>query len=462
MAVFPRAVALVLVASACTSGGVASTSTVSPTDAASPVAPEPGGIVRTPSDPDYLVHLRGDATGRTWRGWEEVAFTNTDAAPLDLVWLRLWSNGIDGCDPKAISISDPSSGSLAAPTVGCTAVRVDLDAPLEPGARTSLRFDLRILVPSRNDRFGAAHGMSLLGTPLPTLAVHDDRGWHLDPFVAFGESFYSVVGSYRVTLDVPKDLATPTTGSTEGVRTAADREIRTFVAEDSRDFEWAAGAFRELTDRVGDTLVRVSYLPDLVGDQDAARMLGVARDAMTTFRDAFGPYPYPEVDVVLTAFRRYGGMEYPQLVFVNPKATYLTHELAHQWWFGIVGNDEYAEPWLDESLATWSMFLPIRPWLGCHDPSWPSPTARITNDMAYWSDHQQEYATIYRGGGCMFADLARRFGLDRIEEILAGYAESNRFDVARADDLIGAFDRAAAADLPDLDMAAYWSRWRVG
>jgi hypothetical protein len=155
-------------------------------------------------------------------------------------------------------------------------------------------------------------------------------------------------------------------------------------------------------------------------------------------------------------------MEYPQIVFVDPRATFVTHELAHQWWFGIVGNDEYAEPWLDESLATWSMFLPVRPWLSCDEPAWPSPTARITNGMAYWSEHEREYGTIYRWGGCMFADLAHRFGLARWEEILAGYADANRFGVARAGDLIGAIDRAAAVDLPDLDMAEYWSRWRVG
>jgi hypothetical protein len=462
MAAFPRAIALALLLSACTLGRAAPTSTVSPAGASGPVAPVQGGIVRAPSDPDYTVRLRGDATGRAWDGWEEVSFTNGDAVPLSFVWLRLWSNGIGGCDPIAITISHPSSGSLRTPTVGCTAVRVDLDAPLGPGEREALRFDLRIRVPARNDRFGAAGGMSLLGTALPTLAVHDDRGWHLDPFVAFGESFYSIVGSYHVTLDVPEDLATPTTGSSEGVRSVGGREIRTFVAQDTRDFEWAAGPFRMLLARSDDILIRVWYLPGLVPAREAARMLGVARTAMTTFGTAFGAYPYPEIDVVLTRFRRYGGMEYPQIVFVDPRATFVTHELAHQWWFGIVGNDEYAEPWLDESLATWSMFLPIRPWLSCEAPSWPSPTARITNDMAYWSNHEKEYGTIYRAGGCMFADLAHRFGLARFEEILAGYAGANRFGVARAGDLIGAIDRAASQELPDLDMSAYWSTWRVG
>jgi hypothetical protein len=461
MATFPRATAFVVALTACSFGGSAPAS-VGPSASAPTPVPQQGGVVRNPADPEYTVRLRGDATGRTWTGWEEISFANADATPLGRVWLRLWSNGLDGCDPKAIAITHPGSGSWGAPTTDCTAIPVDLDSPLAPGQRTALRFDLWIHVPARNDRFGYAEGMALLGTPLPTLAVHDDHGWHLDPFVSFGESFYSVVGRYRVTLDVPAGLETPTTGRQMGVRHVGEREMRTFVADDTRDFAWAAGDFRVMEEGAGGDLVRVWFRPELVPPRRAAEMARLARTSMTTYGSAFGAYPYPEVDVVLTDFRRYGGMEYPQIVFTNPIDRVVTHELAHQWWYGIVGNDEYAEPWLDESLATWSMFLPLEPWRACDRYRWPSPTARVTGDMAYWSDHTKEYGTIYGGGGCMLADLAHRFGLAPFEGILAGYARSRWFGVARGEDLIATIDRAAAEQLPDLDMAPFWARWRVG
>jgi hypothetical protein len=461
MAAFPRATALVVALTACSFGGPGTASAPPPPGGPSS-SPVPVGIVRNPADPSYTVRLRGDATGRTWAGWEEVSFSNADTRPLERVWLRLWSNGLDGCHPAAITVTDPTSGAWGAPTTDCTAIPVDLDAPLDPGARTSLRFDLRIRVPARNDRFGYAGGMSLLGTPLPTLAVHDDLGWHLDPFVSFGESFYSIVGRYRVTLDVPARLRTPTTGQQVSLRHVRDREIRTFEADDVRDFEWAAGDLRVLEAHAGADLVRVWYRPDVVASDRAAALLRVARSAVTLYSSAFGDYPYSEVDVVLTAFRRYGGMEYPQIVFANPEDPVVTHELAHQWWFGIVGNDEYHEPWLDESLATWSMELPIRPWQECDRYRWPSPTARITSDMRYWSRHAKEYGTIYGGGGCMLADLAHRFGLVPFEEILAGYASDHWLGVARTEDFTSTIDRAAAAQLPDLDLAAFWARWRVG
>ncbi len=460
MAAFPRATALVVALSACSFGSASSP--VAPSVTAPGPARQQSGVVRNPADPEYTVSLRGDAAGRTWTGWEEVSFVNADVSPLGRVWLRLWSNGLDGCDPMAIAITNPGSGSWGAPTTDCTAIPVDLDSPLAPGQRAVLRFDLRIHVPARNDRFGYAEGMALLGTPLPTLAVRDDHGWHLDPFVSFGESFYSVVGRYDVTLDVPSGLETPATGRQVGVRRVGGREIRTFVADDARDFAWAAGDFRVIEGRAGGELVRLWFRPELVSRRRATDVARLARASMTTYGSAFGAYPYPEVDVVLTDFRGYGGMEYPQIVFANPVDRVVTHELAHQWWYGIVGNDEYAEPWLDESLATWSMFLPLEPWRACDRYPWASPAARVTGDMAYWSGHTKEYGTIYGGGGCMLADLAHRFGLARFEGILAAYARSRWFDVARGEDLIATIDRAAAERLPDLDMAAFWARWRVG
>ena len=79
-------------------------------------------------------------------------------------------------------------------------------------------------------------------------------------------------------------------------------------------------------------------------------------------------------------------MEYPTIVFTNPSA--IQHEVAHQWWYGIVGNDEFHDPWLDEGFATWTERLAPggqKPWRSCSKPAWQLPTDRLTNDMAYWN-----------------------------------------------------------------------------
>src|SRR5205809_5549767 len=128
MAGFPRATAIATLLTACTFGASASTP---PATSDQPAIAETG-VIRTPADPAYTVRLRGDASGRTWSGWESVSFANVGASPLGRVWFRLWSNGLDGCDPMAITITHPSSGSWGAPTTDCTAIPVDLETALAP------------------------------------------------------------------------------------------------------------------------------------------------------------------------------------------------------------------------------------------------------------------------------------------------------------------------------------------
>jgi aminopeptidase N len=261
---------------------------------------------------------------------------------------------------------------------------------------------------------------------------------------------------------VPAGLDTPTTGVATGTTTTTTRRVTTYEAADVRDFEWAAG---QLTKRVATTAdgtkIRAWYLPSQTTGGKATQALADAVTTMERYHDAFGAFPYPEMDVVLAAFTTFGGMEYPTIVFTNPDRITVSHELGHQYWYGIVGDDQFNEPWLDESFATWSSYLPFNPWVGCSIRNWPSATARLTNDMAYWVAHQNEYWVIYEQGGCMLANLARRFGLSRFVQILHDYAGANHLGIVRTADFQAAIEAAAATDLPGFDATAFWNHWRV-
>ncbi len=423
-------------------------------------------VVRDPADPVYVIHLSTGPSGRTWRGRERLSFTNLRAADLDAVWLRLWSNGVLGCGGDAggqdsIEISGVLGGTADALSVGCTALRIVLDAPVPQGARGSISMDLRIHVPKGNDRFGFHHHLALLGTALPTLAVRDDAGWHHgDPFVDLGESFYSITGSYHVTLTVPHDMETPSTGlrvATEAV--AGDRERRTFAATSVRDFAWAAGDLGRVSRYAGGTRVVLSY-PLGTARSKVSLALARAVAAMRAYDGAFGSYPYKEMDVVLTSFTTFGGMEYPTIVFANAGA--ISHEVAHQWWYGIVGDDEYAEPWLDEAFATWTSFIPRGGWHDCSQPVWPRPSDRITSDMGYWATHPGDYGmVVYDDGGCLLANLSHRFGYVRFLHVLRHYVHAHWLGVSRTADFRTAIEDAAVADGLAGIGPAYWAKWRV-
>jgi Peptidase family M1 domain len=419
-------------------------------------------VVRNPGDPAYVTTLRTGGKGHTWVGTHAISFTNLDAAALDTIYLRTWSNGVLGCGAHSITVSSMEGGTVVDDTaLDCTEIEVMLDDPLAQGERTTLGMDLEIDVPARNDRFGHHNGLALMGTALPTLEVHDDQGWHHDPFIDLGESFYSIVGSYRVTLNTPEALDTPTSGVIESSTSPAPgRRETTFVAEDVRDFAWAAGRLRRVVGSSGDTRVVISYQDDVISASRARTALRNAERSLDTFSAQFGTFPYPQMDVVLAAFTTFGGMEYPTIIFTNPDRFTVSHELAHQYWYGIVGDNEFAEPWLDESFASWSQYLPFGAWNNCSNQQADLP-ADITNDMAYWNVHTNQYWVIYDGGGCLLANLAHRFGTTRFVNILERYAADHWLGVTRTTDFKARIEAAAAKHLPGLDMNAYWAAWRV-
>ena len=111
-----------------------------------------------------------------------------------------------------------------------------------------------------------------------------------------------------------------------------------------------------------------------------------------------------EIDVVRSAYTTFGGMEYPSIVFTNPGTGIIAHEVGHQWWMGIVGDDSYRTPFLDEGFAEWAALYVVNrsaaknpSW--CEPLNWPSPGTRLTNGMDYW-DEFGHYGLVYEYGSC--------------------------------------------------------------
>jgi hypothetical protein len=94
-------------------------------------------------------------------------------------------------------------------------------------------------------RFAVAAGhdgaYNFIGNALPVLAVRDTAGWHLDPYTNNGESFYSLISDFDVTLDHPTALAVPASGTSTDTPGASGRTVTHAVARSVRDFAWAAG-----------------------------------------------------------------------------------------------------------------------------------------------------------------------------------------------------------------------------
>ncbi|MDQ1659615.1 MAG: hypothetical protein QOD41_4698 [Cryptosporangiaceae bacterium] len=413
---------------------------------------------RTPANPAYTVKLTSDTSGFTWTGHQSVSFTNASPTALPEVYLRLWDNYHGSCPSTPITVTNVTGGTASALTVNCTALQITLPTPLGQGQSGTIGFDLSIVVPSGSDRFGHDGAYSFIGNALPVLAVRDAKGWHLDPYTNNGESFYSLASDFSVTLDHPTALAVPATGTSVDTPGTSGRTVTTATAAKVRDFAWAAGAFPKLTGTTAGGVTVNIYRVSSITAAQAQSMLSVATSALDQHSGRLGAYPYKEADVVLDNNFWFGGMEYPGFVLDLVSTTALAHELAHQWFYGIVGDDEYNDPWLDEGFTDYmtDLYNGVT-GSGC-SITWASTAEKLTNSMAYWDAHSSRYSTVIYGyGKCTLHDLRRLIGDTAMTNLLKSYAQSHWYGVSTVADFKAAAQQAAGTT----SLTSFWAQHRV-
>ncbi|WP_406836012.1 M1 family aminopeptidase [Streptomyces sp. AHU1] len=419
----------------------------------------PADSTRTPAAPAYTVNLTSNTTGKGWTGHESVTFTNASSTALSEVYLRLWDNYHGTCSAMPIVVSNVSGGTAGSLSVGCTALQISLASPVAQGQSATIGFDLAITVPSGADRFGYDGSFVNIGNALPVLAVKDGAGWHLDPYTNNGESFYSLAADFKVTLDHPTSLLVPATGTSVDAAGSSGRTVTTATASKVRDFAWAAGPFTKIsgTSPAG-TAINI-YSVTGISSSSAQSMLTTAKSAVDAHAARFGAYPYGELDAVIDNNYWFGGMEYPGFVLDLVSTTALTHEIAHQWFYGIVGDDEYTSPWLDESFTDYATDLAQNiTGANCwNNVSWASSAENITNSMAYWDAHSSRYSTVvYTYGKCALHDLRRVLGDTAMANLLKSYATSHWYGVSTTAEF-----KAAAQAATTTDLTSFWTTHRI-
>ncbi|MER5756048.1 M1 family aminopeptidase [Streptomyces sp. NPDC002088] len=419
----------------------------------------PADSTRTPAAPSYTVSLSSNTSGTVWTGHESATFTNASSTALSEVYLRLWDNYHGTCSATPITVTNVTGGTAGALSVGCTALQVALPTPLTQGQTATIGFDLGITVPSGADRFGYDGAFSFIGNALPVLAVKDAAGWHLDPYTNNGESFYSLAADFQVTLDHPSTLLVPATGASVDTPGSSGRTVTTATAAKVRDFAWAAGPFTKIsgTSTAG-TPINI-YSVSGISSANAQSMLTTAKTAVDAHASRFGAYPYGELDAVIDNNFWFGGMEYPGFVLDLVSTTALTHEIGHQWWYGIVGDDEYNNPWLDEAFTDYATDLALnKTGTNCwNSVSWSSTAEKITNSMAYWDAHSSRYSTVVYGyGKCALHDLRRVLGDTVMAKLLKDYATSHWYGVSTTSEF-----KAAAQAATTTDLTSFWTQHRI-
>ncbi|MDP2891557.1 MAG: M1 family metallopeptidase, partial [Bacillota bacterium] len=303
-------------------------------------------------------------------------------------------------------------------------------------------------LPNRIGRFAWEDVSANFGNWYPIMAVYDDEGWNLDKYYEIGDPFYSETADYTVTLDIPEGMELASSGRAVSESASGGRQLINMEADMVRDFAFALSRKYTVSENDVDGVnVRVLTTPGDPYSIQAAR--DAATSSLKAFDSAFGQYAG---DTLTVAFvDNVTGMEYPGIVFIDH--TLLTgahnvrflkvcivHEIAHQWWFSAVGNDEVDEPWLDESLTSFSEYVYIayyRGWSRAAEAiertraELTQPLLLSLKDQESWED----YGVIYSFGPEFFLKLREELGGEIFDAMLREYYADYKYKVATTEDL---------------------------
>ena len=391
----------------------------------------PGWVDRTSIDlvATYAVDLALRYGDRAVRVDSTAAIRNTSDGPIDRVELNTFAARLGRMRLDRVTVD----GRPIRPRLDDQTIVVPLGGILPDGATVRVRViyhaTLRSGTAGSDWLFTRANGIVDLYRWIPWIArqVPFDRPNNGDPFM--------IPVSPRVDVRLTTDRPLVVAANARRTSVSADGTVQTFVAEQVRDVPISAAPdYRMSTARAGSTTIRVFTRPGT----SAAALRAAAARSIEQMESVLGPYPYPMYVVAESA----GGlaMEGPGTTWiprgVDPaRFSYLVaHETAHQWFPGLVGSDQWADPFADEALvdmvARWS--------IGERRASRCAPS-RLDRPITAYSAACY-YEVIYIQGGNLLDSVRRSMGDGAYWAAIRDYIAPRRFAFGSSRELLAALD----------------------
>lgn len=413
--------------------------------AAAPACPTiPTRAGPRPDRPRYVITATVQpALGRV-DGTLSVAFTPD--LPVDQLVFRLWPNGprpaLGGTHLEAGPVSvdgRPAPSELADPTT----LVVNPGRTIPAGTTVGIVLPWELVIPGpANDRLSLEGDAMRLGSFFPILPWEPGVGWARQAAVGdFAEASAAPTADFDLTVTVPEGYGVLASGE------RAPDGSNHFVATAVRDVALSVGLFTEVVTAVAHAPhpVEVTVGAHIGVPGDAQAFLDQVVGVLEAFGERYGPYPWTTFSLALTPGLG-GGIEYPTHVMQGPftEGDITTHEVAHMWFYGLVGNDQGRDPWLDEGLATYAEARHAGRMALYSAIEVPRVAqGRLGEPMSFWTLRPLAYQHgVYTQGAQALAALGDP---DLVDCALRVYVAQNAYRIATPADLVA----AAAAVFPD-------------
>ena len=343
---------------------------------------------------DYKITVDINAKNNSYKGDQEIVYTNNSLDTLNKVFFHLYFNAFrkgsdmavrlnNGDDTNTrfdvdisklkpeeegfLSVTNLKQDNVNVETyLSDTILEVTLASPLLPGSSSVFTMDFKGQVPITIRRAGRDSPMGVkfsMAQWYPKMSEYDYEGWNTAPYT--GREFHGVWGDFDVTIKIDEEYIVAASGYLQesdpsnfklGIKSGKKR-IWNFLAPKVHDFTWAADPDYIHDIYQGANGVQLNFYykndPEIIDNWKALQP--VTAELLKFFNKNIGTYPYNQYSVVQGGD---GGMEYSMLTLVNsgkdfvPLVSVTSHELAHAWFQGVLATNEMNHEWMDEGSAS--------------------------------------------------------------------------------------------------------------
>jgi hypothetical protein len=426
----------------------------------------------------YEVNISvGRAPGREVSVSQRVTFTNATGAPLRRVVMRATWHHWDG----VFTLGEVKVNGAAAQTAWRYGVNLEigLSRALAPGAQTTIEMEYRLKPRPVGGRTGYDRGADVLslGDAAASIVPWEYGGWSYYPYSELGDFGNSVAADYRVEVRSAAGERLVVGGTGSGTHRPDGSYV--FETEGARDVAYIISPRfldplqnASMTRQVGNVRVLGYFPPDYRAQGQTQLDLSAA--ALAWFEETIGPYPFSTFTVAAmgapTLRSDNYAQEYPGVYLIPspwlriPVAPgqwtwYIpVHEVGHQWFYSTVGNNQIADPWLDEALTTYLTAEYTRlkhPSL--YQTAWRSMTGAAQRSrpvsggvFSGFANEDQYTAVVYDSGTLMLDRVRRAMGDADFYAAIREYYTRHAMKRAGPLDLVRTLQAHTRADLTNI------------
>ncbi len=403
---------------------------------------------------------------------QQIAYTNRSSDVLTDLRLMVEPAYYPGSF-RLNGITVRSGPQIGEPVWDTGQISLSLLSPLSPGESITLALSYEINLPkpspseeTRPVPFGYTERQTNLVDWYPFIPPYrDGSGWLANKAYFFGEHLAYEAANFTVNLRISDENSFHVVAASSQAQ--VDGEWRRYQINDARGFAFSVSTQYQVESlQVGAVQVTSYTFP--FNPTAGEAVLDTTAKAVALYSELFGPYPHDTLAVVEANFL--DGMEYDGLYFLSngfynlyqgTPAEYLiaiaAHETAHQWFYGLVGNDQGNEPWLDEALCTYSerlFFERYYPealdWWWTYRINYYQPRGSVDGSIYNPGGYRSYRDAVYLNGAVFMEELRKTIGEQAFRSFLRDYVDQNRNKIATGEDFFDLLKQYTTVDLSEI------------